>query len=163
MDDSDILAVTSGHAERVLVDGERILEQGVRAGTLFVLVSGTLEVQRRGRAVVQMSEPGSVVGEMGLLLDSPATADVIAVGPTVVRVIDDAEAFFVAYPDFGRYLATTLAQKLWQVSTYLSDLQEQFADRGDILGLVPTVLSGLLGSTRERPDPGSDREPDSPY
>jgi hypothetical protein len=49
------------------------------------------------------------------------------------------------------------------VSTYLSDLQRQFADSGDVLGLVPTVLQELLGGARPVPDPGSDREPDAPY
>ena len=71
--------------------------------------------------------------------------------------------FFERYPGFGRYLATLLARRLWQVTTYLGDLQAQFADRPDILGLVPTVLEDLLGNDRPEPDLGSDREHDSPY
>lgn len=163
MNAADILDVTADRPDIVVADGERILEHGVRSHSLFVLVDGVLEVRRGGRAVVQIGEPGAVVGELGLLLDSPASADVVAVGSVTVRRIDDADEFFVRYPGFSRYLATLLARRLWQVSTYLSDLQAQFADRPDILGLVPKVLEELLGSARPEPDVGSDREDESPY
>ncbi len=163
MDASDILAITHDHPAAEVEDGALLLEEGVRSGSLLVLVSGVLEIRRGGRTVARIDEPGAIVGEMGLLLQSPATADVVAVGPATVRRIDDAEAFFVRYPGFGRYLATLLAGRLWQVSTYLSDLQAQFADRDDVLGLVPRVLEDILGSTRDQPDPGSEREDESPY
>jgi CRP-like cAMP-binding protein len=157
------LRLTSDRADEVVAHGEMILRQGERSGALFVLVSGVLEVQRRGRAVVQIGAPGAVVGELGLLLDSPASADVLAVGSATVRRIDDAAEFFATVPEFARYLATLLARRLWQISTYLSDLQEQFADRGEVLGLLPTVLQELLGSSLPEPDPGSEREVTSPY
>lgn len=163
MNVDDILRATESFPRRVFGDGEFILQDGVRSSSLLVLESGVIEVQRRSIAVVRMDEAGSVVGELGLLLDTPASADVVAIGPVTVRVIADAPAFFVESPDFALYLATTLARRLWQVSTYLSDLQEQLADRGDTLGLVPAVLRDLLGSTRAPADPGSDRETDHPY
>lgn len=163
MNAADILEVTADRPDLVVGDGERILEHGVRSHALYVLVDGVLEVQRGGRAVVQIAEPGAVVGELGLLLNSPASADVVVIGGATVRRIDDAEEFFVSYPDFSRYLATLLARRLWQVSTYLSDLHAQFADRADILGLVPEVLEELLGSDRPEPDLGSERETESPY
>jgi CRP/FNR family transcriptional regulator, cyclic AMP receptor protein len=157
------LHLTEDREVEVVADGTFILRQGERGGALFVLVSGVLEVQRRGRAVVQIADPGAVVGELGLLLDSPASADVIAVGTATVRRIDDAADFFATVPEFARYLATVLARRLWQISTYLSDLQEQFADRGEVLGLLPTVLQELLSSNLPPPDPGSEREAESPY
>ena len=157
------MRLTSDRPDEVVGDGVMILRQGERSGALFVLVSGVLEVQRRGRAVVQIGAPGAVVGELGLLLDSPASADVLAVGTTTVRRIDDAEEFFANVPEFAHHLATLLARRLWQISTYLSDVQEQFADRGEVLGLLPTVLQELLGSSRPDPEPGSERELDSPY
>jgi CRP/FNR family cyclic AMP-dependent transcriptional regulator len=159
----DILQLTSDHPDEAIDDATVLLRQGVRSGTLFVLVSGVLEVQRHGRAVVQIAAPGAIVGELGLLLDSPASADVVAIGPVTVRRIDDAARFFAGSPEFARHLATMLARRLWQISTYLSDIQEQFADRGEVLGLMPQVLQELVGSSMPTPDPGSERETDSPY
>lgn len=163
MDAAEIVALTADYPEVTFADGTFLLTEGARGDSLYVLVAGALEVRRRQRPVTLISEPGSVVGEMGLLLQAPASADVLASGDTTVRRIDDAEAFFERYPGFSRYVATVLAQRLLQISTYLADLQEQFADRTDILGLVPTVIEDLLGSDRAAPDVGSDREPDAPY
>ena len=163
MDTTEILSVTADRDERTLRDGEILLQEHIRSRALYILVSGALEVRRGGVPVVIISDPGAVVGELGLLLDSPASADVVAVGATVVREIADVEDFFVRYPEFARYLATLLARRLWQISTYLSDLKAQFADRDDIFGLMPAVLQELLGTTRPDPEPGSEREPDSPY
>jgi CRP-like cAMP-binding protein len=103
------------------------------------------------------------VGELGLLLDSPASADVVAIGEATVRRLDDAAEVFAEVPEFARFLATLLARRLWQISTYLSDLHEQFADRGEVLGLLPTVLQELMGSNMSELDPGSEREVASPY
>ena len=163
LDDADLLRMTAARPDVTIADGDAVLRQGVRAGALYVLVDGVLVVQRRGRAVVQIREPGAVVGELGLLLDSPASADVVAVGPAVVRRVDDAAELFASTPEFARHLATVLAARLWQISTYLSDLREQFADRGDVLELVPTVLQELMGGANRAVDPGSERETDSPY
>lgn len=160
----DILGLVADSPTLEVADGERLLVEGDRSAAIFVLAGGELEVQRRGRAVVRIAEPGAIVGELGLLLDQPASADVVAVGgPATVHRIDDGEELFVRYPEFMRFLATMLARRLYQVSTYLSDLQEQFADSSATLGLVPTVLRELLDSGGSDLDPGSEREPDSPY
>jgi len=146
-----------------VADGSAILVDGERSSSIYVLVSGELEVQRRGRGVVRISEPGAIVGELGLLLDQPANADVVAIGSTVVHELEGSDELFERYPQFMGYLATMLAKRLSQVSTYLSDLQEQFADSSATLGLVPTVLRELLDTSGSDIDAGSEREPDSPY
>lgn len=159
----DIIEMTSAVPDLPVADGTKVIVEGERTGALYVLVEGVLEVRRRGRAVVRMSEPGTIVGELGLLLDTVASADVVAVGECVVRRLDDAERTFVDNPAFARHLATLLAHRLWQISTYLTDLQVQYADRADTLGLMPDVLRELLGGRRPVAEPGSDREPESPY
>ena len=159
----DILQLTRDEPVLTFTGGETVVREGERTGALFVLVEGGLEVQHQGHPIARFGDPGSIVGEMGLLLDIPATADVVAIGDTTVRRMDDARSCFADNPEFARHLATVLAQRLWQVTTYLTDLQEQYADRSDTLGLLPTVLGDLLGGARPDPDLGSDREPDSPY
>lgn len=163
MSDLDILDLLSDGEPVRLEDGERILTDGQASDSLFVLVSGALVVERHGVQVVQMSEPGSIVGEVGLLLNQPAGADVIAVGQTVVRRIDGIEELLEHSPEFMAHLARTLARRLFQVTSYLSDLQVQFADSGATLGLVPTVLQEIMDGSGQELDVGSEREPDSPY
>ncbi|WP_040492641.1 Crp/Fnr family transcriptional regulator [Ilumatobacter nonamiensis] len=163
MNDLDILDLLSDGEPVTLEDGERILTDGQSSDQLFVLVSGALVVERHGVRVVQMDAPGSIVGEVGLLLDQPAGADVIAVGPTVVRRIDGLDELLEHSPEFMAHLARTLARRLFQVTSYLTDLEVQFADSGTTLGLVPTVLQEIMDGSGQELDVGSEREPDSPY
>src|SRR5215208_7553974 len=67
--------------------GENIIEEGVDQGSLFVLVSGTVEVRKglsgeRSRllAEIDSSRGRTVVGERGLLGESGASATVRTVG-----------------------------------------------------------------------------------
>jgi CRP/FNR family transcriptional regulator, cyclic AMP receptor protein len=159
----DVLRLTEAAPERRVDAGETIIGFGDADPALFVLVSGELEVRRDGATLAHLSEPGAIVGELSLLLGTPASADVVAVGPSVVRRVDDAAQLFREVPEFGQHLAITLAGRLHRVTTFLGDLQEQFADRPGTLGLVPTVLKGLLSQDQRDVDLGSDREPDSPY
>ena len=159
----DVLQLVEAAPERRVDDGETIIRFGESDPALFVLVTGALEVRRDGVTLARLAEPGAIVGELSLLLGTPASADVIATEPSVVRRVDDAERLFREIPEFGQHLAITLAGRLHRVTTVLGDLQEQFADRPGTLGLVPTVLSGLLSQHRRDVDLGSDREPDSPY
>lgn len=159
----DVLSIVADSPVVDVSPGERILTDGEVTTSMYVLIDGELEVSRRGRTVVRISEPGAIVGEIGMLLDQPASADVTAVVATRVHRIEDGEELLDRSPELMPFLARTLARRLWQVSTYLTDLQEQFADRSETLGLVPTVLRELIGTPSSDPDPGSEREPDSPY
>jgi CRP-like cAMP-binding protein len=159
----DVLGLTEAAPERRVGVGESIISLGDADPAMFVLVTGVLEVRREGVVLARLAESGAIVGELSLLLGTPASADVVAVEPSVVRRVDDAETLFRDVPEFGRHLAVTLAGRLHRVTTFLGDLQEQFADRPGTLGLVPTVLTGLLSQEQRAVDPGSDREPDVPY
>ncbi len=163
MNNADLLAIATAYPEVRLASGEVLIHEGQPAAALYVLVDGALDVVRNGSAISRLTEPGTVVGEMGLLLESTATADVIAAAPSTVYRIDDAERLFDEQPGFARHLAVVLAKRLTRVTSYLSDLHRQFDDRSGTLGLIPTVLEDLLGTQRPDVDSGSEREPDSPY
>lgn len=163
MDQLDVLRIAGTHPAVDVEDGHTVIADGDADAALFVLESGTLAIRSGSREVARVTEPGSVVGEIGLLLGTAASADVVAVGDTVVRRIDDAASLFVEHPGFGQHLAVVLAQRLRQVTTFLGDIDRQFADRRDTLGLVPQVLTELLGGAVGSVDSGSEREPDSPY
>ncbi len=163
MEPLDVLRLADGAPERTLDPGDAIITFGETDPALYVLVSGALEVRRDGATLARLHDPGAIVGELSLLLGTTASADVVAVEPSVVRRLDDAEQLFREVPEFGRHLAVTLARRLHRVTTFMGDLQEQFADRPGTLGLVPTVLQGLLSHKQVDVDLGSDRETDSPY
>jgi CRP/FNR family transcriptional regulator, cyclic AMP receptor protein len=54
-----------------MAGGSVILEEGQNTGRVYVLVEGRIEVLRGGTEVTVLDEPGSLVGEMSVLLGVP--------------------------------------------------------------------------------------------
>ena len=104
-------------------DGERVVEEGTPSESFFVILSGELTVFIRGENgeaidVGRLHSPDSI-GEMGLLLNEPRTASVVASGAGALLLEFTAEAFKMMYeriPGFGVVIAQHLARLLKQVS-----------------------------------------------
>src|SRR5262249_14917982 len=94
---------------RVLEPGERLIAEGSEPAALFVLLSGGVRVEKGGALVAIIDEPGVCIGELSLLLDVRATADVVASAPTVVAAIDDARDVLATHPELALALARLLA------------------------------------------------------
>lgn len=163
MNADDLLRLVESEPKVSYASGESLISVGATHHPVFVLESGVLQVERDGHVIARYDDPGSIVGEISLLLGTPASADVIAVGPTVVHRVDDAQRLFDQYPEFARFIAQVLARRLARVTSYIDDVYRQFEQHGGTLGLVPQVLDDLLGSHQPDVDAGSEREPDSPY
>ncbi|MCX7304339.1 MAG: cyclic nucleotide-binding domain-containing protein [Hyphomicrobiales bacterium] len=136
-----------------------LLHEGVRSGRLYVLASGTVEVVRGETRVAIVSEPGSIFGEMSVLLDIPHTATVRTLSPATVYVFEDAEKFLRSDPEVALVVARLLAQRLNTATTYLVDLKRQYSGQGNHLAMVSEVLASLLHQPDTDFKPGSDRQP----
>ena len=141
--------------------GEVLLEEGKRSGRLFVLEAGAVEVVRGESQISVVGEPGSMFGEMSILLDVPHTATVRAVTNVRARMADDAEGFLRAHPEIGFHVARLLAKRLNAATTYLVDIKQQYSGYGDHLGMVGDVLDALIHEQDREFTPGDDRESDS--
>jgi CRP-like cAMP-binding protein len=148
---------------RELAAGEALIAAGTAPGVLHVLLAGSLLVERNGEPVASISEAGACIGEIGLLLNVPATADVVASEPSTVATFDDARALLDARPDLSLELATMLAARLQHMTTYLADLQQQYADHEGGLGMVGTVLGTLMHRPGARTELSSARDPEPEY
>jgi CRP-like cAMP-binding protein len=160
---STILAASASLPEVSVAAGEALITEGEHQPRLFVLVRGRLEVSRDGVPFSSIDEPGAIFGEIAALLGGPATATVRTRDDSVLRVCDDAVGFLTDHPEVSLAVATTLARRLDALTRYLADLREQYADRDDHLGLVDVVLESISHRQGASPDPGSDREHESPY
>jgi CRP-like cAMP-binding protein len=118
-----LLALAEGLPRRQLSEGDTLLAEGTRPGRLFVLLEGVLRIEKGGVPITSITERGACVGEVSLLLDVPATADVVASEPTTVAVVDDAERVLASDPGTSLALARLLATRVQHMTTYLADLQ----------------------------------------
>jgi tRNA A-37 threonylcarbamoyl transferase component Bud32 len=104
--------------ERRYEAGEMVIRQGQRGDALFVIAEGTADVMLRDhdtpeRRIGQVLR-GSVLGEMSLITQEPATADVVASSPLHVLVIAaaDFETIAARNPELTIVLTNLVADRL---------------------------------------------------
>jgi CRP/FNR family cyclic AMP-dependent transcriptional regulator len=159
----ELLALAQDSARRQLAAGEALVVDGAAVDALFVLLEGGLRIEKAGTTIATVTEPGTCVGEMSLLLGVPATADVIASEPSVVAVVEDAAAMLTGESGLALALAQLLAARLQVMTSYLADIKRQYADHEGGLGMVDVVLDSLMRTSGNRTRLGSERDPDPEY
>jgi CRP-like cAMP-binding protein len=100
------------HVEQI-EPGQQLVSAGSPARQVYVIVAGTAAVERGGREVDQVGA-GDVVGELGMLLDEPRNADVIATSALEVISLDRTalQVALDAVPGLGWTLLSAVAERL---------------------------------------------------
>ena len=104
--------------------GDVIVEQGDPSSSFFVVLAGEVSVNiRRDGELMELArlQPPDSVGEMGLLLQEPRSATVVAAGRALLLRFET-DAFQVMYerlPGFGLGLSRALAGRLQSASRQL--------------------------------------------
>lgn len=142
--------------------GETVVREGAASQGLWILVSGALQVRKGAVLVNAVKRPGSLIGEISVLLNSTYGATVEATEPSVLHHAADGQAFLSSDPEIGHFVAVGLAERLNFVTTYLVDLKHQYGEAPG-LAMVSEVLSQLAESTKAPARPGSARDPDPDY
>ena len=104
-----------------------VLKQGEKKGALLFLCEGSVEVLRDGVRICKVSDRGAVFGEISVLLNVAQTATVRTLEPSTFFVIQEASKFLKTHPDLTYLLAKLLARRLADTSSYLLEIQKQFA------------------------------------
>ncbi len=141
---SDILDYCKSLSKVSFKSGKVMLPEGERLGKLLVLVEGQVEVIRERTQVTHVDEPGSIFGEMAVLLDMPHSATVKALSDVIAYEIPDALTFLDGHPEFSLHIATMLARRLYYTTSYLVDLQQQASGKRQDLDLVDQILASLV-------------------
>jgi CRP-like cAMP-binding protein len=157
---ASILDKCAGATRQRFAPGTVLLSEGETSGRLYVLAEGSVEVLRGDTQVAMIAEPGSVFGEMSVLLTRPHTATVRAVSPVGVYVFEDAESFLKSNPEIAFFVGKLLAERLNAATTYLVDLKRQFEGQGNHFGMVGEVLETLIHQQSEEFTPGPETEAD---
>src|SRR5690606_615407 len=147
---ADILDYCQGREAKTFKPGDVLLREGGQDGRLYVLIDGQVEVLRKDTQVSYIDEPGSIFGEMSLLLDMPYSATVKALSDTRAYVIDDAMKFLQSDAEIAIYVASLLARRLYYTTSYLVDLQQQASGKREDLDLVDRILAQLV----QKPEDG---------
>jgi CRP-like cAMP-binding protein len=133
--------------------GAVLLREGDRLGKLFILISGEVEVLRGGTIITTIDEPGSMLGEMSVLLDMPHSATVQARKPTRAYIIGDVNEFLSSRPLLALDLARMVARRLEATTALLAQMRQEFegkSERKQELGFIEKILTVL---THPQPRP----------
>lgn len=138
-----MLQLIAGHKVQDFEPGDIVMEQDGARGCLLVLIRGEVEILRDNVRVAKSSEPGSVFGEMSVLLESPFTATVRALKPSSFAIIENPRQFLGSSADASLHVAKLLAFRLDALNKYLVDLKQQYEGH-DHIGMVDKVLETLM-------------------
>jgi len=108
--------------------GEALMTQGEPSLSVHFILEGQVRVERQRRSDAQpvqlaMLGSGEIVGEMGVMVDLPRSATVIAAAPTRTLEIDAAsfDRAARAFPILHRVLAKLLSERLRRTSERVGD------------------------------------------
>lgn len=147
-----LLSLAAAHPSRTYAAGEILIGQGFEGGDLYILESGQLAVERDGVRIATVATPGSLIGEMSVVLGTMNTATVQAEKPSTVRVIQDAQQYLKTDPELTFRIAWLMANRLDATSAYLVQLTKDHAGKPEG-GLLGRILSSLNTTDEKRYTP----------
>lgn len=131
-------------AERIAFrPSSSIIEAGKTGDGAYLIVSGDAVCKPRAPAVPQAVEPGSLVGELAMLVDHVYGATVVAESRVLCLKILRAALYeqMEADPSLANHFSGALAARLTQVAMEMRKIDEMLATGGpyqDQVGRAPT-------------------------
>lgn len=113
--------------------GDCFIEEGTMDSRMYVLLTGTVRVEKNGEPLAKMSDPGELFGEIAAFNEENRSASVIAETHSLLLVIDqkflqeikpvrDNGSFYAAVYGF---LAKIMANRLKATSTELARVEKE--------------------------------------
>lgn len=143
-----ILDECHGLPVRAFAPHERMALEGDSAKSMFVLIEGNVEIVRSGVPIMQMSAPGSLLGEMAALLGRPYSATVRSVSDVSAYEIKDPGTFLAERPVLLLRTAQLLAMRLDNATAYLSNLMSE-RDGREEFGVIEDVFGTLMSQAEK--------------
>ena len=141
-------------------EGDVLIMEGGQPSQMFVLVSGSVTIEKDLVPFARIDHAGAVFGEMSWVLDRSATATVRAATPVEVRVIEDPDTFLNDNPGAAVAVLRMTAMRLDGLTQYLVDVKQQFAGLTGHLGMVDQILDSLVHHQSGPTKTGSVRDPE---
>jgi CRP-like cAMP-binding protein len=126
--------------------GDLILRKGQVAGKLFILKQGAVEVLDGDEQIALGNEPGTVFGEIGVLLDQPPMADVRVLEPSTFYVAAG-KVFLRVHREAALHVAELLARRLVAAHRRLDEVRRRLPPEqrdGVLEEMVDAVDRSLL-------------------
>lgn len=106
--------------------GETIVVEAEPSDGWYVLLSGKVGVYKKDFSVAEISKPGTVIGELGFLLNIPRTATLIAQESTLLLHVHIAlDDLLTNYPAVVKHMIKILAERVVKTTEDWRDSMEK--------------------------------------
>ncbi|MDP4197581.1 MAG: cyclic nucleotide-binding domain-containing protein [Bacteroidota bacterium] len=97
--------------------GDVIVYEGDKSRGFYILMSGKVGVYKDNVKVTEFNEPGTVFGELGLILNKPRTATLFALEETkVLSIKTSLDDLIFRFPKITNNLIYNLADRLFKTT-----------------------------------------------
>ena len=134
LSDADKKALATSFQAATFVDGQRIINEGQPADSVYLLLRGRCAAMHATGDRYPDLKEGDLFGEVSVLLDGPATASVSAQGPVLALRLGAREFKERVLKDPGAMLAVKkMAQvRLGRTALFNEEIAEEAADDGRV-------------------------------
>ena len=123
--------------------GDILFNEGDKTGKLLVLIDGEVEILKGNHKINNVSVPGSIFGEISVLLNLPHMATVKVSKPSKFYELTNTKDFFEE-DNISWQVATILAQRLNNITNYIVDIKQWADENEERLSMVCQVLETLV-------------------
>lgn len=123
-----------------------IFQKGNSGRSMYFVTSGQVRIESPGGEPIAILGPGSFFGEMGLLLDSPRSADARAITPCELLILEmkDLEELMESHPCISIEIGRELSRRLANTSELVHK------NKGcRLIGVVGQGLEALVAALRD--------------
>lgn len=113
--------------------GDTIIKEGTIDSRIYILLSGVVEVVKKGKVLARIDHPGEVFGELALINEDKRSASVVAASKAVCLAIDQKflqdvkprEEYPSFYAALYEYISHVTFARLQVASRRIAELEEE--------------------------------------
>ena len=105
--------------------GDVIYQEGKSGAQVYILKEGSVAVTAFGNEICKLNTPGTILGEVSVLLEADYSATVTAQTDTTFYVIDDLFSLFKEKPEICMKVARLLALRLQNMNMLYGEIKHE--------------------------------------
>jgi CRP-like cAMP-binding protein len=126
---NEITLDVQGLEEKTFQSGENVLVEGKQDKLVYIMKEGSVAVNVDGNELCKANTPGTIFGEISVLLNSANTATVTAETETSFYVIDDFMGYFENNPKACIEVAQTLAARVMNMNNHFLEIKHEIMEQ----------------------------------
>jgi len=107
--------------------GTVLITEGEMNDNVYVLTSGKVSIQTRKYEIATVDEPGTILGEISVLLSTLPVATVVTLEASTFYVVSDFLQFLADHPQAAVSVAQVLACRLINMNNHFVQIKDELS------------------------------------